>query len=86
MADSLVIAPLPRRFGLADPARNLYLTRTLAKDTEIPHEELITHLGFRGLHANRNWWSCRGNSRPRRQALLLLPEPLALSYLLLAIR
>jgi len=29
-------------------------TRTLAKDTEIPHEELITHLGSVGIHANRN--------------------------------
>src|ERR1700739_243580 len=31
-----------------DPAAYLYLTRTLAKDTDIPHEELITHLGSVG--------------------------------------
>src|SRR5207249_2057041 len=31
-----------------DPAAYLYLTRTLAKDTEIPHVELISHLGSVG--------------------------------------
>jgi len=39
-----LIAPMPRRFGaIKNPAAYLYLTRTLAKDTEIP-TGLITHL------------------------------------------
>jgi transcription-repair coupling factor (superfamily II helicase) len=31
-----------------DPAAYLYLTRTLAKDIEIPHDDLVTHLGSVG--------------------------------------
>jgi len=34
--------------ALSGSGRVLYLTRTLAKDTEIPHEELITDLGSVG--------------------------------------
>src|SRR5438309_5169866 len=46
---SLVIAPIAAAlWRYQDPAAYLYLTRTLAKDTEIPHEELITHLGSVG--------------------------------------
>jgi transcription-repair coupling factor (superfamily II helicase) len=46
---SLVIAPIAAAlWRYQDPAAYLYLARTLAKDTEIPHEELITHLGSVG--------------------------------------
>ena len=46
---SLVIAPIAAAlWRYQDPAAYLYLTRTLAKDTEIPHEELISHLGSVG--------------------------------------
>src|SRR5213082_510154 len=46
---SLVIAPIAAAlWRYQDPAAYLYLTRTLAKDTEIPHQELITHLGSVG--------------------------------------
>jgi transcription-repair coupling factor (superfamily II helicase) len=46
---SLVIAPVAAAlWRYQDPAAYLYLTRTLAKDTDIPHEELITHLGSVG--------------------------------------
>src|SRR2546421_4691267 len=46
---SLVIAPIAAAlWRYQDPAAYLYLTRTLAKDSEIPHEELITHLGSVG--------------------------------------
>ena len=46
---SLVIAPVAAAlWRYQDPAAYLYLTRTLAKDTEIGHEELITHLGLVG--------------------------------------
>jgi transcription-repair coupling factor (superfamily II helicase) len=46
---SLVIAPIPAAlWRYQDPAAYLYLTRTLAKDTDIPHDELITHLGSVG--------------------------------------
>src|SRR6266478_1052358 len=46
---SLVIAPLAAAlWRYQDPAAYLYLTRALAKDTDIPHEELITHLGSVG--------------------------------------
>ena len=46
---SLVIAPMAAAlWRYQDPAAYLYLTRTLAKDTEIPHEELVTHLGSVG--------------------------------------
>jgi transcription-repair coupling factor (superfamily II helicase) len=46
---SLVIAPIAAALWLyQDPAAYLYLTRTLAKDTDIPHEELIAHLGSVG--------------------------------------
>src|SRR5712672_1588836 len=46
---SLVIAPIAAAlWRYQDPAAYLYLTRTLAKDTDIPHEELITHLGATG--------------------------------------
>src|ERR1700674_123198 len=46
---SLVIAPVAAAlWRYQDPAAYLYLTRTLAKDSEIPHEELITHLGSVG--------------------------------------
>jgi transcription-repair coupling factor (superfamily II helicase) len=46
---SLVVAPVAAAlWRYQDPAAYLYLTRTLAKDTEIPHEELITHLGSVG--------------------------------------
>ena len=42
---SLVIAPMAAAlWRYQDPAAYLYLTKTLAKDTEIGHEELITHL------------------------------------------
>ena len=46
---SLVIAPISAAlWRYQDPAAYLYLTKTLAKDTEIGHEELITHLGSVG--------------------------------------
>src|SRR5258708_2286180 len=46
---SLLIAPLPAAlWRYQDPAAYLYLTRTLAKDTDIPHDELLTHLGSVG--------------------------------------
>src|SRR5436305_6521931 len=46
---SLVIAPMAASlWRYQDPAAYLYLTKTLAKDTEIGHEELITHLGSVG--------------------------------------
>jgi transcription-repair coupling factor (superfamily II helicase) len=46
---SLVIAPIAAAlWRYQDPAAYLYLTRTLAKDTDIPHDELITHLGSVG--------------------------------------
>src|SRR5438552_3450401 len=46
---SLVIAPIAAAlWRYQDPAAYLYLTRTLAKDTEIPHVELISHLGSVG--------------------------------------
>ena len=46
---SLVIAPMAAAlWRYQDPAAYLYLTKTLAKDTEIGHEELITHLGSVG--------------------------------------
>jgi len=46
---SLAIAPIAAAlWRYQDPATYLYLTRTLAKDTEIPHEELVTHLGSVG--------------------------------------
>jgi len=46
---SLAIAPIAAAlWRYQDPAAYLYLTRTLAKDTEIPHEELVTHLGSVG--------------------------------------
>jgi transcription-repair coupling factor (superfamily II helicase) len=46
---SLVIAPMAAAlWRYQDPAAYLYLTQTLAKDTEIGHEELITHLGSVG--------------------------------------
>src|SRR5712664_4268351 len=46
---SLVIAPIAAAlWRYQDPAAYLYLTRTLAKDTDIPHEELIKHLGSIG--------------------------------------
>ncbi len=46
---SLAIAPIAAAlWRYQDPAAYLYLTRTLAKDTEIGHEELVTHLGSVG--------------------------------------
>src|SRR5947207_3437714 len=46
---SLVIAPIAAAlWRYQDPAAYLYLTRTFAKDTEIPHVELISHLGSVG--------------------------------------
>ena len=46
---SLVIAPMAAAlWRYQDPAAYLYLTRTLAKDTEIGHGELIAHLGSVG--------------------------------------
>jgi transcription-repair coupling factor (superfamily II helicase) len=46
---SLVIAPVAAAlWRYQDPAAYLYLTRTLAKDTDIPHQELLTHLGSVG--------------------------------------
>src|SRR5207245_10309461 len=46
---SLVIAPVAAAlWRYQDPAAYLYLTRTLAKDIEIPHEELISHLASVG--------------------------------------
>ena len=46
---SLVVGPMAAAlWRYQDPAAYLYLTRTLAKDTEIGHEELITHLGSVG--------------------------------------
>src|SRR5690349_4567524 len=46
---SLVIAPMAAAlWRYQDPAAYLYLTKTLAKDSEIGHEELITHLGSVG--------------------------------------
>jgi transcription-repair coupling factor (superfamily II helicase) len=46
---SLVIAPIAAvLWRYQDPAAYLYLARTLAKDTEIPHEELVAHLGSVG--------------------------------------
>src|SRR5215475_963587 len=46
---SLAIAPMfAALWRYQDPAAYLYLTKTLAKDTEIGHEELIRHLGSVG--------------------------------------
>src|SRR6266478_3516382 len=46
---SLAIAPVGAAlWRYQDPAAYLYLTRTLAKDTDIPHDELLTHLGSVG--------------------------------------
>jgi transcription-repair coupling factor (superfamily II helicase) len=46
---SIVIAPMAAAlWRYQDPAAYLYLTRTLAKDAEIGHEELITHLASVG--------------------------------------
>ena len=46
---SLVIAPIAAAlWRYQDPAAYLYLARTLAKDSEIPHEELVTHLACVG--------------------------------------
>ena len=46
---SLVIAPMSAAlWRYQDPAAYLYLAKTLAKDTEIGHEELTTHLGSVG--------------------------------------
>src|SRR6267154_2627897 len=46
---SLLIAPIAAAlWRYQDPAAYLYLTRTLAKDTDIPHDELLTHLGSVG--------------------------------------
>src|SRR5205823_3314865 len=46
---SLVIAPMAALlWRYQDPAAYLYLTKTLAKDTEIGHEELVRHLGSVG--------------------------------------
>ncbi len=46
---SLVIAPMAASlWRYQDPAAYLYLTKTLAKDTEIGHEELVRHLGSVG--------------------------------------
>src|SRR5207245_11161333 len=46
---SLVIAPMAAAlWRYQDPAAYLYLTKTLAKDSEIAHEALITHLGSVG--------------------------------------
>src|SRR5450432_843125 len=46
---SLVIAPIAAAlWRYLDPYVYLTLAKTLSKDTEIPHEELITHLGSTG--------------------------------------
>src|SRR6267143_1897208 len=46
---SLLIAPIAAAlWRYQDPAAYLYLTQTLAKDTDIPHDELLTHLGSVG--------------------------------------
>src|SRR5258705_3036341 len=46
---SLAIAPVAAAlWRYQDRAVYSYLTRTLAKDTEIPHDELVTHLGSVG--------------------------------------
>jgi transcription-repair coupling factor (superfamily II helicase) len=46
---SLVIAPVAAAlWRYQDPAAYLYLTKTLAKDTEIPYAELVIHLGSVG--------------------------------------
>jgi len=46
---SLVIAPVAAAlWRYQDPAAYLYLTKTLAKDFEIPYAELVTHLGSVG--------------------------------------
>lgn len=46
---SLVIAPMASAlWRYQDPATYLYLTRTLTKDAEIPHDELLLHLGSVG--------------------------------------
>jgi transcription-repair coupling factor (superfamily II helicase) len=46
---SLAIAPIAAAlWRYQDPAAYLYLSRTLAKDTEIAHEEVVTHLGSVG--------------------------------------
>src|SRR5258707_3448867 len=46
---SLLIAPIAAALWRhQDPAAYSYLTRTLAKDTEIPHDELLAHLGSVG--------------------------------------
>ena len=46
---SLVILPMAAAlWRYQDPAAYLYLTKTFAKDAEIAHEELITHLGSVG--------------------------------------
>ena len=46
---SLTVAPIEALlWRYQDPAAYLYLTRTLSKDAEIPHDELIVHLGSVG--------------------------------------
>jgi transcription-repair coupling factor (superfamily II helicase) len=46
---SIVIAPMAAAlWRYQDPAAYLYLTQTLAKDTEIPHEQFVMHLGSVG--------------------------------------
>ncbi len=46
---SLVVAPVAAAlWRYQDPAAYLYLTRSLAKDTEIPHQELVAHLSSVG--------------------------------------
>src|ERR1700693_5667701 len=46
---SLVVAPVAAAlWRYQDPAAYLYLTRILTKDAEIPHDELLAHLGSVG--------------------------------------
>ena len=46
---SMVVAPVAAAlWRYQDPAAYLYLTRILTKDAEIPHEELLAHLGSVG--------------------------------------
>src|SRR5271163_1682369 len=50
---SLVIAPVVAAlWRYQDPVTYLSLARTLTKDAEVPHEELITHLGSVGYTRN----------------------------------
>src|SRR5207245_41120 len=69
---SLVIAPIAAAlWRYQDPAAYLYLARTLAKDKEIPHEELVTHLGSVGYTRTEMVELAESSLRP----IVFLDEP-----------